>query len=58
MQVGESKTLSFELDSLNSDYLKGELSRKDILMEDNTYYHVVNENKVKKILLVTDENIF
>lgn len=58
LQVGESKTLSFQLDSLNSDYLKGELSRKDILMEDNTYYHVVNENKVKKILLVTDENIF
>ena len=58
LQVGESKTLSFELDSLNSDYLKGELSRKDILMEDNTYYHVVSENKVKKILLVTDENVF
>lgn len=58
LQVGESKTLSFELDSLNSNYLKGELSRKDILMEDNTYYHVVNENKVKKILLVTDENVF
>ena len=58
LQVGESKTLSFELDSLNSDYLKGELSRKDILTEDNTYYHVVNENKVKKILLVTDENVF
>ena len=58
LQVGESKTLSFELDSLNSDYLKSELSRKDILMEDNTYYHVVNENKVKKILLVTDENVF
>ncbi|WP_294129970.1 BatA and WFA domain-containing protein [uncultured Clostridium sp.] len=58
LQVGESKTLSFQLDSLNSDYLKGELSRKDILIEDNTYYHVVNENKVKKILLVTDENVF
>lgn len=58
LQVGESKTLSFQLDSLNSDYLKGELSRKDILIEDNTYYHVVNENKVKKILLVTEENIF
>lgn len=58
LQIGESKTLSFELDSLNSDYLKGELSRKDILMEDNTYYHVVSENKVKKILLVTDENVF
>lgn len=58
LQVGESKTLSFELDSLNSNYLKGELSRKDILMEDNTYYHVVNENKAKKILLVTDENVF
>ena len=58
LQVGESKTLSFQLDSLNSYYLKGELSRKDILIEDNTYYHVVNENKVKKILLVTDENVF
>ena len=58
LQVGEGKTLSFQLDSLNSDYLKGELSRKDILIEDNTYYHVVNENKVKKILLVTDENVF
>lgn len=58
LQVGESKTLSFELYALNSDYLKGELSRKDILMEDNVYYHVVSENKVKKILLVTDENVF
>lgn len=56
--VSESKTLSFELDSLSDDYLKGELSRKDILMEDNTYYHVINENKVKKVLLVTDENVF
>lgn len=56
--VSESKTLSFELDSLSDDYLKGELSRKDILMEDNTYYHVINENKVKKLLLVTDENVF
>ena len=58
LQVGESKTLSFELYALNSDYLKGELSRKDIFMEDNVYYHVVSENKVKKILLVTDENVF
>lgn len=58
LQVGETKTLSFELDSINGDYLKGELSRKDILIEDNTYYHVVSENKVKKILLVTQENVF
>ena len=58
LEVSESKTLSFELDSLSDDYLKGELSRKDILMEDNTYYHVINENKVKKVLLVTDENVF
>ena len=58
LEVSESKTLSFELDSLSDDYLRGELSRKDILMEDNTYYHVINENKVKKVLLVTDENVF
>ena len=54
LQVGESKTLSFELDSLNSEYLKSELSRKDILMEDNTYYHVVNENKAFGIIENTE----
>ena len=27
LQIGETKTLSFELDSINGDYLKGELSR-------------------------------
>lgn len=58
LEVGESKTLSFDFDSIQLDYLKGELSRKDILMEDNIYYHVVSENKAKKILLVTEENVF
>lgn len=58
LQVGESITLSFELDNINSEYLKGELSRKDILAEDNTYYHVISENKINKVLLITKENVF
>ena len=58
LQVGESITLSFELDNINSEYLKGELSRKDILAEDNTYYHVIRENKINKVLLITKENVF
>lgn len=58
LQVGESITLSFELDNINSEYLKGELSRKDILVEDNTYYHVISENKINKVLLITKENVF
>lgn len=58
LPVGESITLSFELDNLNVDYLKGELSRKDLLIEDNTYYHVIGEKKVNKVLLVTEENVF
>lgn len=58
LQVGESKTLNFELDSISGNYIKGNLSKKDILLEDNTYYHIVSENKLKKILLITEENIF
>lgn len=58
LQEGESKTLSFTVDQLQGDILIGELSRKDILLEDNIYYHVVGKKKTNKILIVTDQNVF
>lgn len=63
LQVGESVTLHFNLASnseqaLSYDYLKGELSAKDSLQEDNSYYYVQNETQGRKILLVTKSNVF
>lgn len=60
---GESITLHFELPlsdggDLGYGYLKGELSAKDDLAEDNTYYYVDNEAKGRRILLVTKGNMF
>lgn len=59
--VGESTTVRFKLekDQLSEfDYLKGELALKDGIAEDNTYYYVQNESKGKKVLLVTEGNLF
>lgn len=55
---GASKTLNFELENFNGEYLKGELSNKDLIACDNTYYDVIRNNKGKKILLVTEKNVF
>ena len=59
--VGESTTVRFKLekDQLSEfDYLKGELALKDGIAEDNTYYYAQNESKGKKVLLVTEGNLF
>ena len=53
-----SKTLNFELEDFKGDYLNGELSKKDLISGDNTYYDVVSNNKGKKVLLVTEKNVF
>lgn len=58
LSIDESKTLSFNLDNINGEYLKGQLSRKDLIEHDNWYYHVLGEEKVKKILLITQQNVF
>lgn len=55
---GASKTLNFELENFNGEYLKGELSNKDLIAGDNAYYDVIRNNKGKKVLLVTEKNVF
>lgn len=54
----ENKTLTFDLPSIKSETLRGELSRKDMILEDNTYNHVIGKKKVNKVLIVTEENLF
>ncbi len=58
LNEGENKTLTFDLSSIKSETLRGELSRKDMILEDNTYNHVIGKKKVNKVLIVTEENLF
>lgn len=58
LNVGDNKTLTFDIPSIDNEVLRGELSRHDLLAEDNVYYHVLGNKKVNKILLVTDQNLF
>lgn len=55
---GASKTLNYELENFNGEYLKGELSNKDLIAGDNMYYDIIRNNKGKKVLLVTEKNVF
>lgn len=58
LKEGENKTLTFDLPSIKSEFLRGELSRKDMILEDNTYNHVIAKKKVNKVLIVTEQNLF
>lgn len=62
LEPGESKTLHFEIpkkkEAKSYAYLKGELSSKDDLDQDNVYYYVQDEEKSKKVLLITESNVF
>ena len=58
LKEGENKTLTFDLSSIKSETLRGELSRKDMIAGDNTYNHVVGKKKVNKVLIVTEQNLF
>jgi len=54
----ETQTVYFENISQNYKYIQGEISEKDALMEDNTIYSIVKQNNARKILLITDGNVF
>ena len=58
LQEGENKTLIFDFDKIEGEVIKGELSRKDMILEDNTFNHVIGDKKVNKILIVTEQNLF
>lgn len=54
----ETKTVFFNDIPRGSTYLSAELTEKDDLMEDNIIYDVVSQSEKKKVLLVSQKNIF
>ncbi len=58
LKKGEEITLNFNIEDTDIDYLKGEISGKDAILEDNTFYHVMKNNDDKKVLLVSNKNVF
>ena len=46
---GENVVLDFNLENYNGTILKGELSKKDDLEEDNVFYDVVRDTENKKV---------
>jgi hypothetical protein len=58
LKKGEEITLNFSMEDRDIKYLKGEISGKDAILEDNKYYHVIKNNDNKKILLVSNKNVF
>ncbi|MCI7443558.1 MAG: BatA domain-containing protein [Clostridium sp.] len=58
LSTGESITLNYEYDKFSYKYLKGELSKNDLVALDNVYYDVISEEKEKKVLLITEKNVF
>ncbi len=58
LKKGEEITLNFSMEDRDIKYLKGEISGKDAILEDNKFYHVIKNNDNKKILLVSNKNVF
>lgn len=53
-----TKTVYFNDIPKGSSYLSAEITEKDDLMEDNVIYDIVSQSEKKKVLLVSDKNIF
>lgn len=58
LKSGESKTLYFDINDFKGEYFKGELSSKDLIEKDNIYYDIIKGAETRKILLVTQGNVF
>lgn len=58
LSAGESQVIYFYGISFNGNVLKAQLNDKDALENDNTAYSVVNASQAKRILLITQSNLF
>jgi len=55
---GETKNIYFDSMPKNVSYIYGELTEKDGLLEDNSAYDIIKSVKPKKVLMVSNKNIF
>ncbi|GKX30126.1 hypothetical protein SH1V18_26060 [Vallitalea longa] len=58
LQGNESKNILFDNVVCEGSYIYGEIKEKDLIKEDNIRFSTLKENNTKKILLVSEENIF
>ena len=58
IQAGESEVVYFEDVVFAGNALSVELSGQDAIKEDNICYDVLEENKVTKVLLMTESNLY
>jgi len=55
---GETKTIYFDNVPADKKYIYGELSKEDGLPEDNRIYSVVKQKEAKRVILLTEQNVF
>ncbi len=58
IEAGKSEIVYFENINYDGNYLKAELNQKDALPADNVAYDVLSSGSDKKVLLVTDSNVY
>ncbi|MFZ5354763.1 MAG: vWA domain-containing protein [Bacillota bacterium] len=58
LMAGETKTLYFDNSDAGYRVLSAELSEEDQLADDNVIYDIIRAQSIKKVLLVTDKNVF
>jgi hypothetical protein len=60
VQLGpkEVKTIYFDKIPSTVKYLQAEISEKDSLMEDNKIYDIIKNTEARKVLLVSQKNVF
>lgn len=58
LEGNETKNILFDDVVCKGSYVYGEIKEKDLIDEDNIRYSTLKQNDIKKILLVSSENIF
>jgi hypothetical protein len=58
LSSGETKTVYFDKIKENIKYVRGEISGKDSLNEDNKIYSIIEQKDRAKILLYSQKNVF
>ncbi|WP_273326417.1 vWA domain-containing protein [Vallitalea guaymasensis] len=54
----ESKNILFDNINCEGNYIYGQIKEKDLITADNKRFNILNKNEIKRIILISEENIF
>ncbi|GMQ61820.1 vWA domain-containing protein [Vallitalea maricola] len=54
----ESKSILFDNINCEGNYIYGQIKEKDLIAADNKRFNILNKNEIKRIILISEENIF